>query len=104
MTHFTQPNNLSESQPIQGEALPTGTPVQPTCCATSWSTPRHVPAAVDQVRRLGRPPSATVVVGVNPRGLMPDRRWRLIDPATVMQDTVSLSSRRSARILGDPCT
>jgi len=51
---------------------------------------------------VARPASAIVVTGVNLRGLIPRRCWRLIDAATVLRETVSPSSRRSARIRGEP--
>ena len=53
---------------------------------------------------LALPLSGMVVTGVNFRGLMPCSRCLLIDAATVFLDTVSPSSRRSAKIRGDPYT
>ena len=43
-----------------------------------------------------------VVTGVNFLGLMPCSRRLLIEAATVFRDTISPSSRRSARIRGVP--
>ena len=53
-------------------------------------------------RSLGRcaSRSTTVVTEVNFRGLIPARRWRRIEAATVLQKITSPSSRRSARMCG----
>jgi hypothetical protein len=48
--------------------------------------------------------SGTVVVGVQPRGLIPTIPLLRISFATVFRDTCSPSSRRSAKIRGDPYT
>ena len=48
--------------------------------------------------------SGTVVVGVQPRGLIPTIPLLRMSFATVLRDTCSPASRRSARIRGDPYT
>ena len=45
-----------------------------------------------------------MVTGVNVRGLIPASSWRRIEAATVLRETTSPSSRRSARIRGAPYT
>src|ERR1700739_1506695 len=48
--------------------------------------------------------STTVVAGVNRRGQTPANPWRRSEAATVLRDTCSPSSRRSAKMRGAPYT
>ena len=50
------------------------------------------------------PDPGSVVTGVNARGLIPTTPLTRISFATVLADTTSPASRRSARIRGDPYT
>ena len=64
-----------------------------------WSNRRLTRSGIDDDSGSGR-----VVIGVQPRGLMPTIRLLRISFATVFRDTVSPSSRKSAKIRGDPYT
>ena len=99
--------DLVESAPSMAVALRGALPAVGKYVMSEVQTLSSSPRSNRRLTRsLGRcaSRSTTVVTGVNFRGLIPARRWRRIEAATVLREITSPSSRRSARMRGAPYT